>query len=78
MFNGKMNFASHENEVMEEEINDQYEEMSDQEISDKDHALSDDSCFSSDMENDDDTIEVIYRNSNSSKLTLRPEKDVLH
>jgi len=74
MFNGKMNFASHENEVMEEEINDQYEEMSDQEISDKDHALSDDSCFSSDMENDDDTIEVIYRDSNSSKLTLRPMK----
>ena len=29
MFNGKMNFAPHENEVMEEEINDQYEEISD-------------------------------------------------
>jgi len=29
MFNGKMNFSLHENEVMEEEINDQHEEMSD-------------------------------------------------
>ena len=40
MFNRKMNFASHENEVMKEEINDQHEEMCDQKMSDEDHALS--------------------------------------
>jgi len=57
MFNGKMNFASHENEMMEEEINDQREEIFDQKTSDEDHALSDDLCFGSDMEND--TIEYI-------------------
>jgi len=46
MFNGKMNFAPHENEVMEKEINDhEYEEMSDQEMSDEDHALSNNSCW---------------------------------
>jgi len=45
MFNGKMNFAPHENEVMEKEINDhEFEEMSDQEMSDEDHALSNNSC----------------------------------
>jgi len=55
-----MNFVLHENEVIEEELN-RHEEMSDQEMSNEDHALSDDSCFDSDMENDDGTIEVIYR-----------------
>jgi len=60
LFNGKMNFALHENEVMEEEINDQREEISDQEMSDEDHTLSDDSCFGNDMENDD-RIEEIYQ-----------------
>ena len=30
MLNGKMDFASHEDEVMGEEINDQYEEINDQ------------------------------------------------
>jgi len=40
MFNRKMNFAPHENEVMKEEINDQHEEMCDQKMSDEDHALS--------------------------------------
>ena len=42
---GKMDFASHEDEVMDEKTNDQYEEMSDQEMSDEDHALSNDSCL---------------------------------
>jgi len=79
MFNGKMNFAPHENEVMEEEINDQHEEISDQEMSDEDHALSNDSYFGSDMKNDDDTIEIIYRNLNRVNiLRLLCEEDVLH
>jgi len=60
MFNGKMDFVSHEDEVMDEEINDQHEEMSIQEMSDEDHALSNDSCFGSDMENDGDIIEVTF------------------
>jgi len=34
-WNGKMDFASHEEEVMDEEINVQHEEMSDQEMSDE-------------------------------------------
>ena len=63
-----MNFAPHENEVMKEEINDQHEEMCDQKMSDEDHALSGDSCFGSDMENDDDTIEVIYRDLNQAQV----------
>ncbi|EGI66934.1 hypothetical protein G5I_04503 [Acromyrmex echinatior] len=51
-----MNFAPHENEVIKEEINDQHEEMSE-----KDHALSNDSCFGSDMENNDDKIEIVKK-----------------
>ena len=70
MFNGKMNFSPHENEVMEEEINYQHEEMSDQEMSDEDHALSDDSNFGSDMENSADTIEVIYRDLNQAQVNI--------
>jgi len=59
MFNGKMDFVPHEDEVMDE-INDQHEEMSIQEMSDEDHALSNDSYFGSDMENDGDIIEVTF------------------
>ena len=72
-----MDFASHEDEVMDDEINDQHEEMSDQEISDEDHALSNDSCFGSDMENDDDIIEVIWRDLNRTQVnTLCPMKKI--
>jgi len=39
MLNRKMDFASHEDEVMDEEINNEHEEMSEQEMSDED-ALS--------------------------------------
>jgi len=77
MFNGKMNFAPHEDEVMDEEINDQYKEMSDQEMSDEDYALLNDLYFGSDMENDDDITEVIYRNLNRAQVnTLRPGKKI--
>jgi len=55
MLNRKMDFASHEDEMMDEEINDQHKEMSDE-----DYALSNDSCFDNDMENDNDTIGIIY------------------
>ena len=65
-----MNFVPHKNEVIKEEINDQHEEMSDQEMSNEDHALSDDSCFGSDMENDDDTIGVIYRDLNQVQVNI--------
>jgi len=78
MFNGKMNFAPHEDEVMEEEINDQHEEISDQEISDEDNALSNNLCFGSDMENDDDIIEIIYGELNRAQVNAFCEKDVLH
>ena len=60
---------------MEEEINDQHEEISHQEMSDEDYALADDSCFDSDIENDDNTIEIIYRDLNQAQVnTLRPMK----
>ena len=81
MLNGKMDFASHEDEVMDEEINDQHKEMSDQEMSDEDHVLSNDSCcrFGSDMENDDDTIEIIYQDLNRAQVnTLRPVKKICY
>ena len=42
MFNEKMDFAPHENKVMDEKINDQHEEMFNQKMSDEDHALSND------------------------------------
>jgi len=60
----KMDFAPHEDKVMAEEINDQHEEISDQEMSDENRAVSNDSYFDSDMENNDDIIEVIYRDLN--------------
>jgi len=63
MLNGKMDFAPHKDEVMDEEINDQHKEMSDQEMSD---ALLNNSYFGSDMENDDDIIDVIYRDLNQT------------
>lgn len=50
MLNGKMDFASHEDEVMDEEINDQHKEMSDQEMSDEDYALLNNSYFGNNME----------------------------
>ena len=65
-----MDFASHEDEMMDEEINDQHKEMSDE-----DYALSNDSCFDNDMENDNDTIGVIYWDLNRTQVnTLRPVK----
>ena len=39
MLNGKMDFAPHKDEVMDEEINDQHKEMSDQEMSDEDYVI---------------------------------------
>ncbi|KYQ52675.1 hypothetical protein ALC60_08207 [Trachymyrmex zeteki] len=63
-----MDFVPHEDEVMDEEINDQHEEMSDQEMSNEDHALSSDSCFDSDMDFDDDSTQVIYRDLNRAQV----------
>jgi len=75
MLNGKMDFALYEDEVMDKEINDQHEEISDQEMFDENHALSNDSYFGSDIKNDDDIIEVIYRDLNRAQVnTLRPVK----
>ena len=39
-------------------------------MSDEDHALSNDSYFGSDMKNDDDTIEIIYRNLNRAQVNI--------
>ena len=44
MLNGKIDFASHEEEVIDEEINDQHEEISDQEMYDECSCSSNSTC----------------------------------